>query len=327
MTRKFAQFLLGPSDMAVIRFGISPSYELVHALRALVRPEYSPVHRAWRRDLRRPVPKKAVQLATAVCGIDGSTPDFLTSSPVGEMTFREEIERLRGVPDERVRQELSVMAERAVGVRREVLGQMITSPQRTRAAVVEAWEQLWNALLAPFWPQLLQLMRSDVAARSRRIGDVGLAQMVGGLHSTVSWRQEAIQVEISRQLEIDCGGSGLVLVPSAMMPPCGCAVLIDESEQPTIFYPARGVSESWHRDLGEVEEALSALLGTGRAKVLLELYRPLSTSESALGAGLAISTVSHHLSVLRRAGLVDSRRDGTRIMHSRTAMGEALIWA
>ncbi|GAB6859125.1 helix-turn-helix domain-containing protein [Microbacterium xylanilyticum] len=44
-------------------------------------------------------------------------------------------------------------------------------------------------------------------------------------------------------------------------------------------------------------------------------------------AGIARSTASHHLTVLRDAGLVVSSRDGSRMMHLRTPLGEALVGA
>lgn len=59
--------------------------------------------------------------------------------------------------------------------------------------------------------------------------------------------------------------------------------------------------------------------------VLLALRAPLSTSEVAAAGGLAVSTASHHLARLAAARLVDSRRDGARVVHVRTPLGEALV--
>lgn len=42
---------------------------------------------------------------------------------------------------------------------------------------------------------------------------------------------------------------------------------------------------------------------------------------------LAVSTASHHLAVLRASRLVDSRREGPRVVHARTPLGEALVGA
>ncbi|GAB2600322.1 ArsR/SmtB family transcription factor [Pseudactinotalea suaedae] len=82
-----------------------------------------------------------------------------------------------------------------------------------------------------------------------------------------------------------------------------------------------------HRDGTDALEALTALLGQARARLVLELQQPLSTSECAELTDLAVSTASHHLAVLREAGLVDSRRSGVRVLHARTPLGEALAGA
>ncbi|WP_315278643.1 helix-turn-helix domain-containing protein [Kocuria carniphila] len=103
-----------------------------------------------------------------------------------------------------------------------------------------------------------------------------------------------------------------------------CSVLTESPAQPTIFYPALGVSETWYKDGPDALDALTALLGQARAHLILELQQPLTTSECAALTGIASSTASHHLSVLRHADLVRSRREGVRVLHTRTPLGEAL---
>jgi DNA-binding transcriptional ArsR family regulator len=51
---------------------------------------------------------------------------------------------------------------------------------------------------------------------------------------------------------------------------------------------------------------------------------PAATTDLARRHGLAPSTVSAHLSVLREAGLLVSRRQGYRVLYGRTALGDAL---
>jgi DNA-binding transcriptional ArsR family regulator len=151
----------------------------------------------------------------------------------------------------------------------------------------------------------------------------GVREMVESLHEAVGWAPDAVRVRLRLHAEVlDCAGSGLVLVPSVMAP--RCAVVTEPPAQPTLFYPALGLSERWADTTTDAAGALKALLGTGRAGVLLALRGPLSTTEVAAAEGLAVSTSSHHLSLLRAAGLVDSRREGPRVVHVRTPLGEAL---
>jgi DNA-binding transcriptional ArsR family regulator len=125
---------------------------------------------------------------------------------------------------------------------------------------------------------------------------------------------------------VDCRGSGLVLVPS-VMGTTGCFVLTEPPAQPTLFYPAQGVTATWARDAADVTTALGALLGPARARILLDAHESRTTSRVARDTGLAISTASHHLTVLREAGLLASTREGARVLHRRTPLGEALVGA
>lgn len=323
--RKYVEFRLASSDISAVRFGISPGHELVHAIRALLSPQTAPLQWGWFRSVRGRTHSEAFRVMAVVSGMDGYMPDFLTGTPSGDMTPGEELERLRAVPEERLRFDLEKMVLRSSGARQQEIRDLIAAPDRARALIAEAWEEVWEALLAPVWPQMLRLLRADVAVRARRSGDVGLAEMAGTLHSTVTWADEIVRVQLRRHEEIvDCAGTGLVLVPSVMMPTRGCAVLTERPAQPTIFYPAHGVSETWYRDGADALEALTALLGQARARLVMELQQPLSTSECAALTDLAVSTASHHLAVLRDAGLVDSRRSGVRVLHTRTPLGEAL---
>lgn len=325
MDRKIVEFRLGTSDISAVRFGISPGYELVNAVRTLLRPQASPLQWGWLRTVQQRARTESFRLLAVVCGAEGYMPDFLTSTPSGDMTPEEELARLREVPDERLRLDLQKRVVRSTGAQQQELRDLLAHPRQARAAIADAWWQTWEELLAPVWPQLLRLLRADIAVRARRSSDAGLAHMAAGLHSTVTWGDEVVRVQMRRHEEVvDCGGTGLVLVPSVMMPTRGCAVLTEPPAQPTIFYPAHGVSETWYRDGADALEALGALLGHVRARLVLELQQPLTTSECARLADVAVSTASHHLTVLRDAGLVDSRREGVRVLHTRTPLGEAL---
>ena len=66
---------------------------------------------------------------------------------------------------------------------------------------------------------------------------------------------------------------------------------------------------------------------TARARILLDAHEPRTTSQVARDTALAISTASHHLTVLRDAGLLASTRDGARVLHRRTPLGEAMVGA
>ncbi|MFC8598962.1 ArsR/SmtB family transcription factor [Isoptericola sp. NPDC057191] len=325
-SRNVVEFRLAPDDVSAIRFGISPGHELAHAVRVLGRPQYHPLQWGWLRRARGQVPGRAFELLRLLVGPDGYMPDFLTSTPGWDLGPDEEVARLREADLGPVRVDLLKRVDRTEGAEQRVLRALADDPERARALAADAWSQVWDAVLAPFWPPLERLLRADIGARSRRVTTHGLGAMVDTLHEAVTWAPDAVQVRLRLHgEELDCAGGGLVLVPSVMAP--RCSVVTEPPAQPTLFYPALGISERWADDGPGTSGALVELLGAGRAGVLLALAGPLSTSEVAAAGGLAISTASHHLSLLRAARLVDSHREGPRVLHVRTPLGEALVGA
>jgi len=190
------EFRLRSTDISAIRFGISPGHELVHAVRAVLRPQVVPLHWGWFRTLRDEPAGEGFRLMAVISGVDGYMPDFLTADPSGDMTPEEELERLRQVPDEQLRSDLQKMVIRSSGARQHEIRALIANPARARAAIVAAWQEVWDALLTPVWPQILRLLRADIMVRARRSSDAGLAEMVATLHSTVTWHNDAVQVEL-----------------------------------------------------------------------------------------------------------------------------------
>lgn len=321
------EFHLSPGDIQAVRFGMSPGHELAHAVRVLLRPEQHPLQWGWLRAVRDRLPRESFGLLATVIGDDGYLPDFLTATPRWDMTPEAELEALRLSDLDPMRVDFGKMVLRSSGTRQRILREMQERPERAREMIADAWSEVWDAVLAPVWPQLERLLRADISVRSRTIATAGIAGMSAGLHPKVSWGDGAVRVSLRRHSErVDCRGGGLVLVPSVMSS-WGCMVLTEPPAQPTLFYPARGVTAGWARDAHDVADALGALLGPARASILLAAGSARTTSQVATDAGIAASTASHHLTVLRDAGLVSSERAGARMLHLRTPLGEAMVGA
>ena len=321
------EFQLSPGDIQAVRFGISPGHELAHAVRVLLRPAQHPLQWGWLRWARERLPRDSFALLAAVIGEDGYMPDFLTATPRWDMTPDAEVDALRTAALEPMRVDFGKMVLRSQGARQRALQDMQAHPIRARRMIADAWSDVWDAALAPVWPQLERILRADIATRSRTIAASGISAMAGELHERVSWGDGGVRVRLRKHSEqVDCRGSGLVLVPSVMSS-WGCMVLTEPPAQPTLFYPARGVTAGWARDSAETDAALGALLGPARADILLAAGSARTTSQVARDAGIAVSTASHHLGILRDAGLITSERNGNRMLHLRTPLGEAMVGA
>lgn len=310
--------------MSAIRFGVSPGMELAGAVRTLLDPGQYPLHWGWIRQARSRVPEDAFTLLATLIGSSGYFPDFLVSEASWDLTMKEELRRLRFADLDIVGRDLEIVIGRTTGNRQALLERLVADPAGARDAVADAWQRTWDALVAPQWGSLDRLVRADVGTRARRLAQHGLGAMIGTLHERVTWHDDSVGVQTRTHSEVvDCTGTGLVLVPSVFMRTC--AVVIDSQSHRALHYPAHGVSETWSQRGPSAGAALGTLLGQGRAKVLLALAEPLSTSETALACDLVPSTASHHLHVLRAAGLVDSQRTGRLVLHARTPMGDALL--
>jgi hypothetical protein len=323
----FVDFQLAPDDLSAIRFGISPGHELCHAVRVLQRPDDQPLQWGWVRQVRAEVPREPFELMALIIGADGYFPDFLTATPSWDLGPDDEVRRLRAVPADLIRADLAKMLARSSGRRHDAIARLRDEPVRARAMIADAWQELWDALLAPVWPQVERILRADIAVRARRVTTDGLGAMVAGLHESVSWHGGRVRVRLRLHRElVDCRGSGLVLVPSVLSSHRS-QVLTEPPAQPTLFYPAQGVTETWARDPEAATRSLAALMSPARAEILLTAHDPRTTSQVAADCGLAVSTASHHLTVLRNSGLISSVRDGARMLHTRTPVGEALVGA
>jgi DNA-binding transcriptional ArsR family regulator len=98
----------------------------------------------------------------------------------------------------------------------------------------------------------------------------------------------------------------------------------DPPWQPTVAYPVRGIGGLWTEARERTPDSLARLLGRARADVLCALDEPAGTTALAHRLGLAASSVSAHLGVLREAGLLTSRRHGHQVLYERTPLGIAL---
>ena len=78
---------------------------------------------------------------------------------------------------------------------------------------------------------------------------------------------------------------------------------------------------------GEFAAVGKALASPKRLELLdLLAQGPRSVDDLATAAGLGLSTCSAHLQALRQAGLVETRRDGTRIFYSLAGEDVAALW-
>jgi len=326
-------------DLLHTRFAVSPLFELGGLLRrfgglaplgsfARLRPAYERLRAGTDLDA-------VVALHTARYGAD-----FVGPPPAGmQQTWQDDLAAVRATPLPVARREIARALAEGPRLSEATLAVLRADDVVPRLAA--ALEAAWLTLLAPDWPQLRAICESDVVFRAGRLGEGGWAAAFTGLHHRVRWHDGAVEIagrsprEIAGRSPREAGGgrgaglrtvasdgAGLLLVPSALIWP-GVGAYTDPPWRRAIVYPARGVAALWEGPPAG-GGALGELLGRSRARLLLALDEPASTTQLAGRLALAVGAVGDHLAVLRRCGLVRSARAGRSVLYRRTPLGDAL---
>ncbi|MGG2458778.1 DUF5937 family protein [Streptomyces sp. RGM 3693] len=294
----------GADDLLRIRFAISPLCETHEALRTLRRADRHGYHLPWLRRMR----ERVAELDLSPLWLfmpstrPGYTPDFLGRPPdVPLADFAAELAGLRATDPALARAEMAKSLACTPGAAQSPRGRAaLADPARAVRELADVTERAWETLLAPDWPRLRALLEAEIAYRSHQLASGGLRRLFTDLHPRLSWSDDGTLTVRTRtdfaQLQ-DLDGRGVLLLPSVFVWPDVISGF-DPPWQPTVIYPARGIGGLWQEPAG----------GPALAHRL----------------GLAASSVSVHLSVLRDAGLLTSRRHGHQVRYERTPLGIAL---
>lgn len=316
-------FCFGPEDLGRVRFAISPLFDLVASFEVVREPAASGIHAPWAREARERLRGLDLSLLDAVVPERGYRPDFIDPPPERPIAgLAAELARVRATPPDQVARELGwAYPRRPLPPAARVL---IDDPQEGLARLTAVMEEYWRRAVAPHWPALLATLEADVAGRAARLAAGGPLAAIADLHPDVGWRDMAVEVRRDHHESVALAGRGLLLVPSAFAWGRVWA-MIDPPWQPAIVYPARGVGGLWAPAERAGGDALAALLGRRRARILAELASPATTQELALRLRASPGGVSEHLGVLRAAGLVVGRREGRAVRYARTEAADGLI--
>lgn len=309
-------------DIANTRFAVSPLGEVIASVRVVKNPAGHSLLRPWAEQVRRRladvdwrllsdlVPIPTIMIAGFCC-----TPPS-TSMPDLEL----ELATMRSVADT-VRPELDMVG----GPRTKLIDELYRDPEKGLERLAQEVEAYWEAAMAPFWPRMRSLLEGEVLHRARLLADGGAQRMLSDLDDAITWQDGRLTVQhMYRTGTSELRGLGLLLVPSVFVWPRVFSVT-NPPYQPTVRYAPRGIATLWeHRDL-DAPQALAAVLGKTRARLLAALDQPASTRDLAQRAGLTEPGVNQHLTALRNAGLCSAHRTGRYVLYARTAIAEALL--
>ncbi|MBL1082002.1 ArsR family transcriptional regulator [Streptomyces actinomycinicus] len=326
---------LNADTLARCRFVVSPLSETFASLKLLhsgagAHPgeqEWLRVHLPGYRERLAADPVTA-RLVRAGLGRDWIA-DFLTPTPRGDENFGEEVARVRavGADDARAHLRLSLAGPLPAELDRDDLS--------ARAASLLEW--VWEETVRPYWERRRRVLEADVVARTAQVSRAGWASVLDSLRpGGTRWLGEnRFQVNLHEYPPREISGAELVFVP--VTPQRVGWVAWDEKEgedgeegnggedgeRYAVVYPCAGALAG--DGAGAVPAGLGALLGAGRAAVLVFLASPMSTTQLTAVTGQGLGSVGRHLKVLREAGLVERRRAGRSVLYARTAAGDVLV--
>jgi DNA-binding transcriptional ArsR family regulator len=320
------RFRFGAEDLLRTRFAVSPLFELFSSVEVLKDPGAHSMHLPWVRRARRAVAGLDLELLEALGpGEHGYAPDFTSPPPRSPIPDVEaELARVRETDAGRVATELGWRY--ADGAVPPVVRPLLDEPAAGLDALVGLMRAYWQAAIEPWWPAIRATLDADIRHRARRLTEAGPLAVFEDLHPEVEWHDDTLSVGRPYDADVDLGGRGLVLIPCAFQWPRAGA-MFDPPWQPSLLYAPRGIALLWEPpEAGDAPaaDALGPLLGERRARILLTLREPASTTELAARLEASPAGISEHLRVLRRAGLISGRRDGRSVRYARTSAGDAL---
>ena len=268
----------GPSDLASVRFSVSPLIELWQSVRALQSPLAPALHSPWLVDARTRV--RDLDCAT-LCALQPhgvTVPTSVHPPPdglAGELEL--ELAQMVATPSDQIRQEI-FQCYRDAGVPTALLG-FIESPDGAVRELGDLLRTYWRRVLAPHWERIRTALEGDVLYRAHQTAEGGIRALFCDIDHSVRYDDSRLSVDTSWSASLELHGRGLLLVPSVFVWP-NVAVLDAGPWQPTLIYPARGSGLVWE-PLAPPPEALAALIGSRRAAILAMLDVPRSTTALA----------------------------------------------
>ncbi|MFE7776469.1 DUF5937 family protein [Streptomyces sp. NPDC057445] len=332
-----------------IRFDISPLAELGVALHALSQPAHHPGLHAWatatgaglKPDLADRLHEADFLWSTTFSDIftpfaglpghDGST----------GVTLADELDMLDRLPDDRfIGAALEFTCSRAYSTggpvdagralelaatrgpkQLDFARRLLDDPAPVRAWVRRLLEDCDRAFYAETWQRTRIQLAADARHKTEILRRKGLAEALRAVSPALSLNEstgriEADKLAVGHTTAVDPAvGAGVSFVPSSFGWP-HLMVLHAPGWRPVVHYPVGAPELRGPASVELLKLRMEALAHPMRMRLCRDLARaPHSTGELADTHGISAPEVSRHLSVLKKAGLVTTRRRGRYVLH------------
>ncbi|MGW7051249.1 ArsR/SmtB family transcription factor [Streptomyces sp. NPDC054887] len=311
-----------------------PLWEIVNSLHLLQNRQGALVFDPWRREVRAAIARAGLTRTVAslhrLYPCAAYLPDFLTPGR-GIPDLETGLDHVLSTPAARMSAELGRLF--ADGPVPQVARRLAEGDVETLERLADSLRRYYAVAVEPYRDVIMSAVDADRPVRAEAALSRGPEGLLAS-YDDFAWRDDGVLetgYPVDKQLEL--GGRSLTMIPSFFCIRHPTA-LADEELPPVLVHPltpdpgwlalarGHGSEEPGSRAAGL---PVAQLIGHTRAAVLDVLGRPMTTTQLGGVLRLTLSTASRHATVLREAGLVASERHGSRVLHRRTVLGDALM--
>jgi DNA-binding transcriptional ArsR family regulator len=344
-----------------LRFAVSPLAELTAMLHVLAEPGHHPQLAGWAGDVRAGLrPELAERLREAEFLWRSSRADFLVPARP-RPTLAEELDEVDRIDDETyvtaalvttcgsnrvhfgapspltdatARARALDLAQARGALQEAFAERLLADPAAVRARVRQTLEQCAEAFFDAAWTGVAVRLATDLRLKRDLLEHQGIGAALASVSGAVALAPDGNRIIVDKLQDnaTAARGTGVTFLPSVFGRP-HLVVIHAPGWQPVVQYPVAEAGPSEPVSLETVTRRLEALAHPVRLRLLRTLARGShTTGELADAWGLSPPEVSRHLAVLRRAGLLATRRQGRYVRYTvdlpgLTALGTDLLAA
>ncbi|AVZ74519.1 transcriptional regulator [Streptomyces lunaelactis] len=198
---------------------------------------------------------------------------------------------------------------------------LLDDPASVRAWARRLFEDCDRAFFADTWRRVSTQLAADARHKTELLRRKGLAEALHAVSPALAVDEDRTRISADkladgRTTAVDPAvGAGLTLVPSSFGWP-HLMVLHAPGWRPVIHYPVGSPELPGPAPVELLKLRMEALAHPMRMRLCRNLARaPYTTSELADAYGITAPEVSRHLAVLKKAGLISTRRRGRYVLH------------
>lgn len=194
---------------------------------------------------------------------------------------------------------------------------LLADPPAVRTIVRRLLEDCAASFFTDAWARALPQLAADARLKADLLARRGLSEALAAISPAVSYDHERERIVIDKLQDnaTSGAGEGVTFIPTVFGRP-HLLVVYSPARRPAVQYPVAEQAAPRPVSLDQVQQRLEALAHPTRIRLARTLARgEHTTGELAASWQLSPPEVSRHLTVLKKAGLVTTRRRGRYVLH------------